>query len=118
MTRFARSFAAAVRGIVHVYQHERNIRIHAAIAILVIAAALFFRVSAGEWFALGVCIAFVFTLEMVNSVIERVLDVVKPRLDHTVFDIKDIMAGAVLVAALFSFLVGVFIFVPRLLGIR
>ncbi len=112
--RLAKSFSDAMRGILLVFKEEQSFRIQvlAGAGVLVCAAAL--RASPLEWLVLLAVIGAVLSLELVNSVFERVIDAFKPRLHPAVRDMKDIMAGVVLIASLIAAVVGLFVFVPRL----
>ena len=114
--RLGRSFLHAARGILLVFRTEQSFRLQvfAGIGVLICAWAL--RLPRDEWFALIVAIGAVLALELVNSVFERVIDAFKPRLHPAVRDMKDIMAGVVLVASLGALAVGLMLFVPRLIS--
>ncbi len=93
------SFNFAIEGIIHVLRTQRNMRIHFAIAIGVLVAALAFDVSRLELIALLLAIAFVLIAEMVNTAIEAAVDVASTSFDPMAKLAKDIGAGAVLIAA-------------------
>lgn len=112
--RLARSFYNAARGIVLVFKTEQSFRLQTLAGIGALACAWALRFSRDEWFALIIAIGAVLALELVNSVFERVIDAFKPRLHPAVRDMKDIMAGVVLVASLGALAVGLILFVPRL----
>jgi diacylglycerol kinase len=119
--QLARSFRHASRGIKIAFQSEQSFRIQVFIAFtaLVLAAAL--RVTSLELILIILLISFVLVLELVNSVLERIVDAFKPRMHPVVGEIKDIMAGAVLVASVVSGAVGLIILVPHVLlltGVR
>ena len=92
------SFNYAFEGIIHVLRTQRNLRIHFAIAIGVIAAAAALGVERIELIALLLAIAFVLVAEMVNSAIEGAIDVSTTSFDPNAKLAKDIAAGAVLIA--------------------
>jgi diacylglycerol kinase (ATP) len=104
------SFNYAIEGIIHVLRTQRNMRIHFAIAIGVLVAALAFDVSRLELIALLLAIAFVLIAEMVNTAIEATVDVASTSFDPMAKIAKDIAAGAVLVAALNAVAVGYLVF--------
>lgn len=83
-----------------VMQQERNFRIHMIVALLVIVAGIVVKLSTFEWSVIVLTISLVMTMEMVNTSIETLLDYVKPDLHPTAKVIKDITAGAVLVASI------------------
>lgn len=112
-----RSFQAAFEGIVHVVQAERNARLHLLIAIIVLSAGVLLDISNTELAAIFFAIIIVFVAEVVNTAIEKTLDLVHPRQDEQVRIIKDIAAGAVLVAAIGAAGIGVAVFYPYLIGV-
>jgi diacylglycerol kinase (ATP) len=104
------SFNYAIEGIIHVLRTQRNMRIHFAIAIGVLVAALAFDVSRLELIALLLAIAFVLIAEMVNTAIEAAVDVASTSFDPMAKLAKDIGAGAVLIAAVNAIAVGYLVF--------
>lgn len=114
--RLIRSFKYALNGIKQCFISEHNFRIHVGFAVIAIIFAAFFRVSIAEWVAVGFCIAFVIVMEMLNTAIEKLCDVVHPDAHPDIKKVKDIAAGAVLVAAVLSAVTGVVIFVPKIIS--
>ena len=104
------SFNYAFEGIIHVLRTQRNMRIHFAIAIGVLVAALAFDVTRLELIALLLAIAFVLIAEMVNTAIEATVDVASTSFDPMAKLAKDIGAGAVLIAAVNAIAVGYLVF--------
>jgi diacylglycerol kinase (ATP) len=104
------SFNYAFEGIIHVLRTQRNLRIHFAIAIGVIAAAAALGVGRIELMALLLAIAFVLVAEMVNSAIEGALDVSTTSFDPNAKLAKDVAAGAVLIASVTALAVGYLVF--------
>lgn len=114
MNSIFKSFAYAFRGIVAVAREERNFRLQLVAAVLVWALACYLRVSGSEKAVISLAIGLVLVLELLNSAVERMVDILKPRIHHYVEEIKDIMAGAVLVSSLSAVATGVIIFWPYL----
>lgn len=112
LTQVAKSFRYAAKGIVTVAKEEQSFRIQlvAAAVVVVLMFALGLKVS--EKALLTMAVVLVLVLELVNSIFERMVDILKPRIHHYVEDIKDIMAGTVLVASLGALLIGLLIFWP------
>ena len=110
------SFNYAIEGIIHVLRTQRNMRIHFAIAIGVLVAALAFDVSRLELIALLLAIAFVLIAEMVNTAIEAAVDVASSSFDPMAKLAKDIGAGAVLIAAVNAIAVGYLVFSGQVAG--
>ena len=104
------SFNYAFEGIIHVLRTQRNLRIHFAVAIAVIAAAAALGVDRLSLIALLIVIAFVLVAEMVNSAIEGAIDVSTTSFDPNAKLAKDIAAGAVLIASITALAVGYLVF--------
>src|SRR3989338_10703732 len=100
--RLIKSFSHALRGVCVVFKTEQSFRIQTGIAFLVLLLALFFHIQAFEWIILLLLVGSVLSLELINSIFERIVDTFKPRIHPVVKDIKDIMAGAVLLGSLLS----------------
>lgn len=109
-----KSFSYAFAGLKVLFKEEHNARIHAVATLLVVAAGILFRITAGEWIAVVLCIGMVISAEAVNSSIERCADFVKQERDDRKRDIKDLGAAAVLVCAIAAAVVGCIIFIPYL----
>lgn len=109
-----KSFAHAWRGIRLCFKMERSFRIQLLIALVVCVAATVFPLEIWKRIAVAFVIMSVLVLELLNSSIERLVDLVKPRLHDYVADIKDLMAAAVLLASCVAVVVGIVIFWPYL----
>lgn len=104
------SFNFAFEGIIHVMRNERNLRIHFALALGVIIAAVAFDVTRIELVALLLAISFVLIAEMLNSALEAVVDLVTPSVEPFAKIAKDVAAGAVLIATINSVAIGYLVF--------
>lgn len=113
-SRLRKSFVYAVRGLSRVYHEEQNFRIELAVGIIVMLAGLWLGVKPWEMAILSLTIGFVLLMEIVNSLVELMSDLLKPKLSVYVRGIKDVGAAAVLLASLVSLAVGYFIFRPYL----
>ncbi|MCX6740134.1 MAG: diacylglycerol kinase family protein [Candidatus Parcubacteria bacterium] len=114
--RLIKSFKYSLSGIAKVFKEEQNFRIHTLATILVLALAFYFKVSVLEFIILLILVSWVLILEIVNSIIERLLDMMKPRLHSYVEDIKDMAASIVFISAGVSALIGLLIFLPYILA--
>ena len=114
MISFLKGFLYAFNGLVVFFRHERNGRIQLVAAILVVILGLLFTVSLSEWMMLLICIASVLSLEMINSAIEKLCNLVHPKYHPAVKVIKDISAGAVLWFSVISGIIGIIIFLPKI----
>jgi undecaprenol kinase/diacylglycerol kinase (ATP) len=105
-----KSYGYAWNGLKKAFVEERNLKIQAAAASIVIFLAFYFQISAWEWIALLIVIALVIGLELINTAIENLTDLVMKEHHPLAGKIKDISAGAVLFAAAISVIVGFIIF--------
>lgn len=112
-----KSFSYAARGLRYALRGEQNFQLEMLAAAVAIFGMYVFDVSSGERVALVLCIAVVLSLELVNTAVERMMDMLKPRVHPYVRVIKDVMAAAVLIASLGALAVGLIIFLPRVLEI-
>jgi diacylglycerol kinase len=103
------AFAYAFAGIREALK-EPNLKIHVVAMIGVVGFAFYFKVTPVEWCILLICCALVISLELINSAIERLCDRVEPEIHPKIKFVKDVSAGAVLVAALTSAVIGSIIF--------
>jgi undecaprenol kinase/diacylglycerol kinase (ATP) len=113
--KLVRSFVYACGGIRSCFASEPNFRIHSLSAIVVLILSVVLNISPTEWIAVGFCIAFVITMEMLNTALEKICDIVQPELHPTIKKVKDIAAGAVMVSAIFSLITGLIIFLPKII---
>lgn len=109
------SFSYAAEGIRFAFKNDQNMRIHGVMAILVVLASLFFKVTPSEMGILAVVIILVITTEMINTSIEKMTDLITREYRTEAKIAKDVAAGMVLLAALGSVIVGIFIFTPYLM---
>jgi diacylglycerol kinase (ATP) len=107
------SFNFAIEGVVHVLRTQRNLRIHFAVAVIVLVLAVLVGVSKIELIALLIAIAFVLVAEMINTAIEGAIDAATTSFDPMAKLAKDIAAGAVLIAAVTAVGVGYLVFAGK-----
>ena len=110
--RLYKSFAYAFRGLGKTLREEQNLQIQSAAGLVVIILGWYFRIEVEKWLILILVIGLVILMELINSAVERITDVLKPRLDSYVKEIKDIMAAAVMLASVIAIIVGLIIFLP------
>jgi diacylglycerol kinase len=109
------SFRHAFRGVGHMVRHEPNMRFHLIAATCVVAAGIALRVHLDQWAALVFAITLVLLGETLNTAIEAVLDLVQPDHHELVGVVKDLAAGAVLVASAGSVVIAGIVFIPRII---
>jgi len=107
------SFRAAWRGLLRAFKGERTFRVMVGAALIIIILVSTLPLSSGERLMLLLVTGLVLVLELLNTMVERFVDLIKPRLSAYVRDVKDLMAAAVLVAAIFAALIGLMILVPH-----
>lgn len=108
------SFGYAFNGLKIMIREEPNARIHLFAATCTVIAGILFKVSLHEWIALVFAIGFVISLEIVNSAIENIADFVSPGRDDMIRKIKDLSAAGVLVSAMTALLIGLIVFLPKI----
>lgn len=111
-----KSFGFAFCGIVSAAKSERNMKIHVVIALIVIGFGFYFSLSGIEWLFILLAICGTITLEMVNSSIERAVDLATDQIHPLAKEAKDFAAGAVLIYAIFSVIIGFIIFLPKIVA--
>ena len=109
-----KSFRIALEGIKHVLNTQQNARIHAVFTLIVFLAALLLNLKENEWVSLLFVIGLVWIAEIFNTAMEVMVDIVSPEQSQGAKIIKDISAGAVLISAVISVLVGILIFGPKI----
>lgn len=107
-------FNHAINGILVTVKTERNLRIHLVIALIVIITGFVFNLSQLEWLFIIVAIASVIVTELINSIIERLIDYLKPEINLQAKEIKDMSAGIVLFTCFISVIIGLVIFLPKI----
>ena len=110
--QFTKSFSYAVRGLRYVIRNEKNFQNELAMGILVVAAMIYFQVTRAEMIVLAIIIMAVLIMELVNTILERVVDILKPRVHPYARLIKDLMAASVLLTSILAVIIGVLIFFP------
>lgn len=109
------SFGYAAQGLRRLMQREHNAWIHLAATMGVITAGLLLRLDPADWRSLVAAAALVWMAEALNTAIEALCDRLHPGLDPAIGQVKDLAAGAVLIAAMAAALIGALTFLPRLL---
>ena len=100
----------AGRGVWFCIRHERNFRVHMAVAAYVLLLAPYFSLSRGEWAALLAVVALVLAAEAVHTAVEQVVNLASPRRRTRARVAKDVAAGAVLLCAAGALAAGLFLF--------
>lgn len=109
-------FHFAWEGIIEAIKLERNLKVHLSITCIVFLLGWFVHLTLMEWVIIVLVIGFVLALELVNTAIEEIINYLKPEIHPHAKLIKDIAAGAVFIAALTAAIVGLLIFIPKLIS--
>ncbi len=113
--KYSEKFRNAFRGVYVFTKATRHMYIHVVAAALVIVGGFYFAVSALEWVALLFAIGFVFVTEALNTAIEIDIDLTSPEYHPFARDTKDVAAAAVLISAITAAVIGLVIFLPKVL---
>lgn len=113
--KLIKSFTYAWAGITSCFKSESNFRIHLIAAVAAIIFAMLLNIAATEWIAICFCIALVLVMEMMNTAIEKLCDMVHVEQHPVIKKVKDIAAGAVLISAVFSLITAAIIFLPKII---
>lgn len=114
MKAFIKSLMFAIVGAKQFFSRDRNGKIQTVIGITAIVLGFTVSLSSFQWLLVLFCIGLVISLEMINSAIEKYCDLVTTDFHPGIKVIKDVAAGAVLVASLMSLVIGLIIFIPAL----
>ena len=112
-----KSFGYAFQGIFNTIRTERNIKIHCAAAILVTIFGIWLQISKTEWMICFILFGLILALELVNTAVEATVDLFTEERKPLAKKAKDAAAGAVLIAAIFAAVIGILIFIPKLLEV-
>ena len=113
--QFYKSLSFALRGLKYVILNEKNFQNELAIGILVVFAMVYFRVTRAEMVVLFMVTMAVLIMELLNTIMERVVDILRPRVHPYARLIKDLMAAGVLLTSILAVIVGLIIFIPHLI---
>ena len=112
---FTMSLRHAVNGLSYALRNEKNFQNEVIFAGLVLVAMVYYRVSPSEMIVLFLVIMGVLVMELLNTVMERIADILKPKVHPYVRVIKDLMAASVLVSSFLAVIIGLIIFIPHIL---
>lgn len=115
MKKLLKSFKYAFDGIYTGIKEEQNMKIHITIMILVIIFGIMLKISKMEWIICIILFGLVISMELINTAIENTVDLITKEKNEQAKIAKDVAAGAVLVSAIASAIIGLIIFVPKIL---
>ena len=112
--KFIKSFGYAWQGILYCFKTQLNFRIHLLAMVVTIAAGFIFAISKTEWLFITGCCMMVLVTEMINTAMEKICDTITGDIHPVIKIIKDVAAGAVLISAAGSAVIGGIIFLPKI----
>ena len=115
-TRFTDSLGYATDGLKYAFKYEIKFLIYPIVTIIVVATAFILNISAVEWCIIIFSLALVMAFELVNSAIEACIDLISPKYHVLAKVAKDCAAAAVLVIVIVTMIIGVVIFIPKLIS--
>lgn len=112
-----RSFGYAFAGLAKFFRTEHNAWIHLTATGAVVVISFLLKISSMEWVGVLFAIGLVCSAEAFNTCIEKMMDRLLPQQDETVKYVKDLAAGAVLIAAIVAAIIGIIIFLPKIIAL-
>lgn len=110
-----RSFGFALNGLKTCFASETNFKIHVFLGIIVLLLSAGFAISSVEWMIVIICMALVIAMEILNTAIEKLCNLVHKEFHPGIKTVKDMAAGAVLISAVASLIAGGIIFLPKII---
>lgn len=114
LRKFFRSFVYASKGVINLFKTEQNARFHLIVASITAVLVYFLKLTRIEATLIFFAFVMVLAIEIINTAIEKLLDIVHPDNHQSIEFIKDAMAGAVLIASIIAFVVGILVFYPHI----
>jgi diacylglycerol kinase (ATP) len=115
MNKFFKGFGYAFKGLRYAAATQLNFRVHLVAMLVAVFMGYIFQISGNEWQWIILCIALVLVVELLNTAIETLTDLVSPQYNEKAGQVKDVAAGAVVITALFALVTGFIIFLPKLI---
>lgn len=114
--RLKNSFSYAKDGIKYAYKHEQSVWLYIPTFLLVILASIFFELSKIEWIIVILLLGLVYSLEIINTAIEKTVDLATSKKHPLAKAAKDLASAAVLIMATTASIIGLIIFIPKILN--
>lgn len=115
--RFLKSFKHSISGLKYAYRYEQSMLIHVVVTLGVLIGGFIFRIDVKEWMFVIVLMGTVMGAELLNTAIEAVVDLVSPEYHELAKIAKDTASAAVLVFSTSAFIVGLIVFLPRIISL-
>lgn len=116
MKKFIKGFGFALKGLIYTFCTQLNFKFHLFAGLFAVVLGIYVKLSYSDWLWISISIALVLITELFNTAIEVLVNLVSPEYNPQAGIIKDVSAAAVLLAAIFSVLVGLLIFIPKFLN--
>ena len=113
MKKLLNGFGYAFKGLSYATSTQLNFKIHLIIAFVTVALGFYLNISTPEWCWIIACIALVLVVELLNTAIELLTDIVSPEFHVKAGYLKDVSAAAVLITAFLALIIGAIIFIPK-----
>lgn len=113
-SKLYKSFGYAFEGIVNTVKEERNIKIHLCAMVMVVLFGIWLQLSMTEWYICLILFGLIISLELINTAFEAIVDLASPEYHPLAKKAKDAAAGAVLWSAIMAAIIGLLIFLPKL----
>lgn len=117
LSKFVNSFKYPIKGLKYAYRNEQNLAVDVGVALIVIIAGFLFKINVTEWAILMLTVGLVISCELVNTAIEAVVDLVTEEYHPLAKVAKDTAAAAVFVFAIISVIIGLIIFLPKVIAL-
>lgn len=111
------SFKYPIKGLKYAYRNEQNLAVDIGVSIIVLIAGIIFKLSLVEWIIIIFLIGIVISLELINTSIEAVVDLVTEEYHPLAKVAKDTSASAVFIIAIVSAIIGIIIFMPKIISL-
>ncbi len=117
LKKFFHSFTYPIKGLKYAYRNEQNLAVDVGISLLVLIAGVIFKLEKTEWLVVILTIGAVISLELINTAIEAVVDMVTEEYHPLAKVAKDTSAAAVFVIAIVAAILGLIIFLPKVISL-
>lgn len=114
---FLKGVGYCLEGISYTFNNEKNFKIEIILGIIAVLLSYLLKISLIEWIIIVVLITFVLVLELLNTAFESIVDLYTQEYNKTAKAVKDVSAATVLIASIFSLVVGALIFIPKIMEV-
>ncbi len=115
--RLSKSFKYAYAGLKEAYKTEQTVWIYIPVAIFVILAGIYFKISTVEWIVIILILGIIYAMELMNTALEATVDLATKEFHPLAKRAKDTISAAVLVFAITSIIIGLIIFIPKIVAL-